>query len=136
MAIEPGPGAVPQFILRGHRDLHSRRCCCGGSIIAAVTAADAAVPILLYACSKSVRHSLLREIDAAVRGFCTSHDGTFYLCFFVHFYRKLSQVHAGVNLPFFRADGRILGDYFQRKHSNITRITNSKIQKMFRRPIK
>ena len=27
-------------------------------------------------------------------------------------YRKLSQVHAGVNQAFFKADGRILRDFF------------------------
>ena len=50
----------------------------------------AAVLALSYTCSKSVLRSLLREIDAAVRGFCTSRGGTF-LCLVLFFVMFLSQ---------------------------------------------
>ena len=82
-----------------------RCCCCSHSL----------------ACSKSVLQSLLWEIDAAVRGFCT-HDRMARfcdLCFYLwNFYRKLSQMHARVNLAFFKPDGRIHSDFFKRKHSH------------------
>ena len=44
----------------------------------------------------------------------------FVLCFFLwNFYRKLSQIHAGVNLAFFRPDGRSFSEVFKRKHSTV-----------------
>ena len=121
-----------------------------GAIATSTPAAAAAVAVLLllllllmllfpFSCTRVQKvfgirccgRSMLLCVDSV------HHMMARFICVFLcNFYRKLSQVHAGVNLPFFRADGRILGDYFQRKHSNITRITNSKIQKMFRRPIK
>ena len=60
----PPPPPPPPLLLLKLRSY----CCC------------AAVLTLSYPCSKSGLRSLLREMDAAVRGFCTSQEHTF-LCF-------------------------------------------------------
>ena len=120
VVIEPGRAAAPQLIWRGHRHLHPRPT-------AAAAAAAAAVLLLRCCCCCAASHSLVRVFQTcsafAVAGdrcccawiLYTSPYGTFFILFVFflwYFYRKLSQMHAGATLAFFKPDGRVFGVFF------------------------
>ena len=104
VVMEPGRAAVPQLIWRAFATATSASASAPAAAADAAAAAAAAVLLLRccccccccaavltlsHACSKGVLRSLLREIDAAVRGFCTHHRMARFLfasCFLCGFF--------------------------------------------------